>query len=187
MPSFSIMSDEAKDLDLPPSFLIVHADKDIISIPAKVADKVPKFRKHILEKGYQCPISVEMNAVGLYQTLESDFDTLPPLKKAKHKQQLEFPPSLVGKWVDARDVQGRWYHAQIIDESPAKVKVAFAGWSSKCDEWLFKTSDCLRVFGEQGKLLSKGIFFAPDLGDDVGRGRVWTESFEFTVQPTGWM
>ncbi len=174
------MSDETKSTSL-----IVHANEDIITIPAHVAEKVPLFKKHIDEKSYDVPLKLEMSAIKLIQSLEPDLDVLSREKKAEYQKKLGRFSHLIGKWVDAKDSVGHWCHAKIINAADNQVQITFPGCSAKWDEWLPTTSDRLRAFGSQGIWGNKCDL--PKVGDDIGQGRVWSESFQFPRPPSEWI
>lgn len=163
------MSDNSKTL-------LIHAREDVFSIPLTVAEMFPVL------KGQIEPVKLDMSAMEFAQIAANDLPSVDPIRQAQCRKMLGLHTS-VGKWVDALDGPGRWYHAQIIDETSTQVKVTYAGWSALQDEWIDKRSRRLRSFGSHGKLChpEKG-FIAPRVGDDIGRGRVWNESFSFNHQ-----
>jgi len=177
------MSNEAKS-----SSLTVHANQDVISIPANVVEKFPFFQKHIEKNGHGVPMKLEMSAIELIQVLEPELDVLPQEKKTEHEKKLWGFSNLIGKWVDARDSNDNWHHAKIIAATGKKIQITYPGYAAKWDEWLPIPSDRLRAFGSCGELASAmGQFVFPKLGEDIGHGRVWSENFQFSVSVNDWM
>ena len=50
-------------------------------------------------------------------------------------------------WIEALDMEGKWYRARVLHVSETAVMVHYSAWSSKWDEWVDKTSGRLRVSG----------------------------------------
>lgn len=167
------MSDDSKTL-------LIHAREDVFSLPFSVADMFPALQ------GQMEPVKLDMSAMEFAQIAAKDLPSVDPIRQAQCRKILGLHTS-VGRWVDALDELGRWYHAQIIDETSTQVKVAFSDCSASQDEWFDKKSRRLQSFGSHGKRFhpEKG-FIAPQVGDDIGRGCVWTGSFSFNHQ-LDWM
>lgn len=62
----------------------------------------------------------------------------------------------VNQSVDARDFEGAWYPAVVMDARPGVVLVHYKGWSSSYDEWISTTTDRLAPAGKHTS--AKGIY-----------------------------
>lgn len=52
-----------------------------------------------------------------------------------------------GSWIEALDMEGKWYKAKVLYVSETAAMVHYQAWSSKWDEWVDKTSGRLRPLG----------------------------------------
>ena len=62
---------------------------------------------------------------------------------------------MVGQRLCARDNRDQWLESRVIEVEQTRVKIHYYRWSSKYDEYIDKTSDRIKPYGYDKKILNK--------------------------------